>query len=94
MCEEATGRDSLLELYQFEGCPFCQRVRRSLDELGLDFVVRTIPRPHELRHRVREVSGQTEVPVLIDREHGKVIADSAMIIAYLEDHYGRKAARV
>ncbi len=71
----------MLELYQSEGCPFCARVRMALDALGLDYVVRTVPRPHPLRERVKAVSGQTQVPVLVESED---------IIEYLGSHYGRK----
>lgn len=75
--------DEMLELYQFEGCPFCRNVRKKLDELGLDFVVRTIDPDN--RERVEEVSGQQEVPVLVDGE--EVIKDSEKIINYLEENY-------
>jgi glutaredoxin len=65
----------MLELYQFDACPYCVRVRETLDELGLDYVVRTVPTDHSLRRRVEEISGQTYVPV-------------SDIISYLLEHYG------
>ena len=80
----------MLELYQYEGCAFCERVREALDALALDYVVRTVPRPHARRDRVVAVSGQTLVPVLVDPERGKVVADSEAILHYLNEHYGRK----
>ncbi len=80
----------VLELYQFEGCPFCERVRVALDALGLDYVVRTVPRRHALRDRVLAVSGQALVPVLVDPERGKVVVESDAILDYLNEHYGRK----
>ena len=78
-----------LELFQFEGCPFCERVRESLDALGLDYVVRTVPRSHPQRDRVLAVSGQTQVPVLVDHARGKVVVESDDIVTYLSKNYGR-----
>ena len=78
----------MLELYQFEGCPFCERVREALDDLGLDYVIRTIPRPLSERDRVQEISGQPLVPVLVDPDKDRVVADSVEIIKYLRTTYG------
>ena len=80
----------MLELYQFEGCPYCARVRMALDALGLDYVVRTVPRAHARRDRVRAVSGQTRVPVLVDPERNEVVVESEAIIEYLRAHRRRK----
>ncbi|OLD62823.1 MAG: glutaredoxin [Acidobacteria bacterium 13_1_40CM_2_68_5] len=80
----------MLELYQLEGCPFCQQVRAALDTLGLDYIVRTVPRERERRDRVQAVSGQTQVPVLIDPERGTGVVESEDIIEYLNEHYKRK----
>ena len=80
----------MLELYQFEGCPFCQQVREALDALGLDYIVRTVPRERARRDRVQAVSGQAQVPVLIDPDHGTGVVESEDIIDYLNERYGRK----
>lgn len=80
----------VLELYQYEGCPFCDRVRDALDALALDYVVRTVPRRHALRDRVVAVSGQTMVPVLVDPDRDRVIVESEAIVKYLNEQYGRK----
>jgi glutathione S-transferase len=80
----------VLELYQFEGCPFCEKVRMALDALGLDYIVRTVPQEHARRDRVLAVSGQTQVPVLVDPERGTGVVESDDIIDYLNEHYGRK----
>ncbi|HXU12977.1 MAG TPA: glutathione S-transferase N-terminal domain-containing protein, partial [Candidatus Binatia bacterium] len=78
----------MLELYQYEGCSFCERVREALDALGLDYVVRSVPRRHAGRDRVVAVSGQTLVPVLVDPDRGKVVVESDDIVQYLNEHYG------
>lgn len=80
----------MLELYQFNSCPFCSRVRDTLDELGLDYIVRTVSPSHRERARVEAISGQTSVPVLVDPERKTVLPESRDIIAYLRRHYGAK----
>lgn len=80
---------SNLELYEIQGCPFCIKVKRKLDELGLDYESHMVPRSRRKRTEVKEVSGQTGVPVLVDEDHGVTgMAESSDIVAYLEETYG------
>lgn len=81
-----TQPDEMLEVYQFEGCPFCSKVRSKLTELGIDFVARQVDK--EDRSRVEEVSGQTNVPVLVDPNTDTTMPESDDIVDYLEEHYG------
>jgi glutathione S-transferase len=84
---------SNLILYELEGCPYCAKVISKLDELGLDYESRTVPRAHSDRTEVEAVSGQTGVPVLVDEEHGvEGMPESDDIVAYLERTYGDGAA--
>jgi glutaredoxin 3 len=81
-----------LELYELPGCPFCVKVKRKLDELGLEYVTHEVPRSHANRTAVKEISGQTGVPVLVDPDHGvDGMPESADIVAYLERTYGARA---
>ncbi len=80
-----TEPTELLELYQFEGCPFCGKVRQKMTELGLDFIARQVD-PND-RTRVEEVSGQEGVPVLKDPNTDTVMPESDDIVDYLEEHY-------
>ncbi len=77
--------EELLEVYQFEGCPFCGKVRQKMTDLGLDFVARHVD-PND-RDRVKEVSGQRNVPVLVDNNTDTVMPESSDIVDYLEEHY-------
>lgn len=79
----------MLELYRTAGCPYCRKVECTLEALGLEY------EPHDVspfrggRDEVREVSGQSGVPVLVDRENGVTgMAESDDIVAYLERTYG------
>jgi glutathione S-transferase len=71
-----------LRLYQIAACPYCRKVSRALDQLGLEYqVVEVDP---DLRDEVKEISGQEKVPVLVDGD--RVIADSTAILRHLVDH--------
>lgn len=77
-----------LVFYALPGCPYCRRVRRTLDRMALDYTTRTVPFAHAGRTTVREVSGQTGVPVLTDPNTDvEGMAESADIVAYLERTY-------
>lgn len=80
-----TEPKEMLEVYQFEGCPFCSKVRSKMSELGIDFIARQVDKND--RSRVEEVSGQTGVPVLVDPNTGTTMPESDDIVEYLEEHY-------
>ena len=77
-----------LILYELPGCPYCAKVTSKLDDLGLAYESREVPRSHSERTEVKEVSGQTGVPVLIDEEYGiDGMPESDDIVAHLDEHY-------
>ena len=81
-----------LVLYEVSGCPFCIMVRNKLAELDLEYESRMVPRAHRERTEVKDLSGQTGVPVLVDEEHGvEGMPESRDIVAYLEETYGSAA---
>ncbi len=78
-----------LILYELPGCPYCAKVVTKLDELGLEYESRKVPRSRSDRTEVQEVSGQAGVPVLIDEAHGiDGMPESDDIVAHLEANYG------
>ncbi|WP_436930070.1 glutathione S-transferase N-terminal domain-containing protein [Halosimplex halobium] len=78
-----------LELYELDGCPYCAKVKKKLDELDLDYESHMVPRSHSERTEVEEVSGQTGVPVLVDPDNGvEGMPESDDIVEYLEAEYG------
>ena len=78
-----------LELYELDGCPYCAKVTKKLDELGLDYESHMVPRSHSDRTEVEEVSGQTGVPVLVGPDNDvEGMPESDDIVAYLEKNYG------
>lgn len=85
------GRPTEIVLYQAEWCPYCARVRKKLTDLLLDHKVVNVPRDHGQRAEVQAASGQTSIPVLVDGT--TVLDDDDDIIPYLDEKYGREAAR-
>lgn len=81
-----TQPDEMLEVYQFEACPYCKKVREKLTELQIDFIARQVE-PRGDRKRVEDISGQTGVPVLVDPNTDTVMPESDDIVDYLEEHY-------
>jgi glutathione S-transferase len=66
-------------------------VRSKLTDLLLDYKNVNVPRAHSERHEVSEVSGQTSIPVLVDGD--VVLDDDDDIIPYLDEKYGKTAAK-
>lgn len=81
--------EKMLELYQFEECPYCKAVRTKMTDLGLSYIIHNVPRNREERNELQKISGQKFVPVLIDKNTDTMIADDdERIVKYLEDTYG------
>lgn len=78
----------MLELYQFESCPFCAKVRQVMTELQLDYICRNVPKGSQKRDIVSHLGGQDMVPFLVDLDKGIKMYESDDIIAYLREHYG------
>ena len=78
-----------LILYELPGCPYCAKVKDKLATLDLEYESREVPRSHGARTEVKEISGQTGVPVLVDEANGvEGMPESDDIVAYLERTYG------
>ncbi len=82
------GRETEIVLYQAEWCPYCARVRKKLTDLLLDYKIVNVPHSHAERDIVKQVSGQTSIPVLVDG--AVVLDDDDDIIPYLDKTYGRQ----
>ncbi|XP_017637751.1 uncharacterized protein LOC108479574 isoform X1 [Gossypium arboreum] len=79
-----------MQLFEFEACPFCRRVREALTELDLSVEVYPCPKG-SLRHRemVRSFGGKEQFPFLIDPNSGISMYESGDIVKYLFKHYGK-----
>ncbi len=83
------GQPTDIVLYQAEWCPYCARVRAKLTDLLIDYKVVNVPRAHGERDVVKQVSGQTGIPVMVDGD--VTLDDDDDIIPYLEKTYGAQA---
>jgi glutathione S-transferase len=77
-----------ITLYRLEGCPFCEYVVDALDELDLEFDSVWVEGLHSKRDAVKEITGQRQVPALVDDAYGISMSESSRIIEYLETTYG------
>lgn len=83
-----------IELYDLNGCPYCAKVRRALDDLDLSYETHSVAGRRQSRDEVYEVSGQYGVPVLVDNANGiEGMAESDDIVAYLYREYGDEDQR-
>ena len=71
------------KLYGFGTCPYCLRVEEYMVGRGIEFEKVEIS-PWD-RTEVIQVSGQSQVPVLVDVEADRVIPDSSAILTYLAE---------
>lgn len=72
-----------LALYAYDGCPYCQRVSRTLDRLGIEVEMRNVLRDRSHRDDLIQATGRSTVPVLfID---GEFMSESSDIIRWLTD---------
>ncbi|XP_042495397.1 uncharacterized protein LOC122074578 isoform X2 [Macadamia integrifolia] len=90
--QQITTEDSPmpLQLFEFEACPFCRRVREALTELDLSVEVYPCPKG-SLRHRemVKTFGGKEQFPFLVDPNTGLSMYESGDIVNYLFHQYGR-----
>lgn len=87
MCPDRKAPAMGIELYQLEGCPWCEKVEDHLDALDVGFETVCVETLHSDRDEVKAVSGQRQVPVLVDEERGVTMPESSNIIEYLDATY-------
>ena len=81
--------ERLLELYEFEGCPYCRKVREALSILDLPALIRPCPKGGtRFREEVRRRGGKAQFPYLVDPNAGKEMYESDAIVAHLFERYG------
>jgi glutaredoxin len=79
--------ETQLTVYRLQACPYCERVVRKLNDLGLKYESKFVEARHSRRDVVKRVAGVRTVPVLVDDTTGVTMAESANIVAYLEGTY-------
>lgn len=87
---DSTTNPPKLQLYEFEACPFCRRVREAMTELDLSVEVYPCPKG-SVRHRemVCKIGGKEQFPFLVDLNTGVSLYESGDIVKYLFQQYGQ-----
>lgn len=86
--DQRSGPERSLEVYDFEGCPYCRKVREVLCELDLDYISYPVARGSARRVELRKRGGRVQVPYLVDPNTGAAMYESDDIVAYLNRTYG------
>ncbi|URD71893.1 Glutathione S-transferase, N-terminal domain containing protein [Musa troglodytarum] len=78
-----------IEIYEFEGCPFCRKVREIVSILDLDILYYPCPRNGpNFRPKVLQMGGKQQFPYMVDPNTGVAMYESDDIIKYLVQKYG------
>lgn len=78
-----------LVLYEFEGCPFCRKVREAVSILSLEVTFKPCPQDGAFRNEIKSQFGnQATFPYLVDPNTGVQMFESDDIINYLFRVYG------
>ena len=94
-CRPSRGRhlvaarlpEQQLELYSYEGSPFCRIVREALTEFEIPYQLHNVPRRSPDRTEFIKRSGKMQVPYLVDPNTGVQMFESNDIVTYLYDQY-------
>jgi len=82
-----------LELYEFETCPFCRKVREALSELDLEYISHPASTGSANRAQTPTRRGRKSYPYLVDPNTGRSMGESEDILDYLHETYGQGRER-
>jgi glutathione S-transferase len=86
--ERRSAPERLLELWDFEACPYCRKVREVLSELDLDYLAHPVARGSGHRAELVARGGKMQAPYLADPNTRAAMYESDDIIGYLNSTYG------
>jgi glutaredoxin 3 len=78
----------MLELYHFESCPFCAKVRNKLEELDVSYISHPSRHGSKNREHLKSLVPEVQFPLIVDKEKNLVMVESDDICKYLEENYG------
>jgi glutathione S-transferase len=85
--------EKTLELFEFENCPFCRKVREALSVLDLDARIWPCPKGGPgYREQLIQRGGKAQFPYLIDPNANVEMYESQDIVGYLFRTYGTGGA--
>ncbi|MBX6762717.1 MAG: glutaredoxin family protein [Rubrobacteraceae bacterium] len=81
---EAVKQQEKIRFFTGSYCPYCRRVKKELDRLGLEY--ESVDADADGREEVIRLSGQRAIPILTIGD--EVLVDSSYIIRELRRRYG------
>ena len=82
----------MLELYQFEQCPYSTQVRLKMSEWEIDYVLRNVSKLKSKRRLLKKIQDRREFLRWWISGHDVIITgDEKKIIAHLRKHYRPQA---
>ncbi|KND50890.1 MAG: hypothetical protein AB202_00595 [Parcubacteria bacterium C7867-007] len=76
----------MLTLYVKTGCPYCAKVLRAGEELGIDFDLKNVSDDGIVEELIAR-GGKEQMPYLVDAEMNVEMYESDDIIAYLHQRF-------
>jgi len=73
----------MLLLYKMDGCPYCEKVLKHLEEKSLQFRSLDIADPVNL-DELLHLGEKEQVPFLVDTDHNAKLYESEEIIQYVD----------
>lgn len=73
----------MLLLYKMDGCPYCEKVLKHLEEKHIEFRPLDIADPVNL-DELLHLGGEQQVPFLVDTDHNAKMYESDDIIQYVD----------
>lgn len=73
----------MLLLYKMDGCPYCEKVLKHLEEKQITFRSLDISDPVNL-DELLHLGGEQQVPFLVDTDHNAKMYESEDIIQYVD----------
>ncbi|MES2668080.1 MAG: glutathione S-transferase N-terminal domain-containing protein [Patescibacteria group bacterium] len=80
----------MLTLYIRPGCPYCAKVLKAGEDLGIPFDLKSITNPEVAKELVAR-GGKQQVPYLVDEEKGVEMYESDAIIEHLHASFTAEA---
>ncbi|KAK9734277.1 hypothetical protein RND81_04G128200 [Saponaria officinalis] len=78
-----------IEIYEFESCPFCRKVREIVTVLDIDVLYYPCPaNGPNFRPQAVRLGGKKQFPYMVDPNTGVAMYESDDIIKYLVNKYG------
>jgi glutaredoxin len=76
-----------IELYHFESCPYCAKVRKYIDQIGVksQITFHDILKDPKANEKLLKLNDDDQVPCLV--VDGKPMLESDEIISWLKDHF-------